>query len=185
MSEGLSRVNQQACPAERSGGRPLSSRRLVLASGCAAMLAGCQVYGGEAAPPADVPPAGADGGTGNGGAPPGVAPSGAPSATAGAPAGAGGKPALAKVSDIPVGGGKVFADQKVVVTQPSAGVIKAFSAVCTHQGCLVTGVEAGNIVCPCHGSAFKLADGSVAAGPAKRALPTVAVNISDGAIRLG
>ncbi len=107
----------------------------------------------------------------------------APASPPGEPGGGG--PALARLTDIPVGGGRVFPDRKVVVTQPAAGVIKAFSAVCTHQGCLVTGVEDGNIVCPCHGSAFKLADGSVAAGPAKQALPTVAVTVSGDTVTLG
>jgi Rieske Fe-S protein len=78
----------------------------------------------------------------------------------------------------------VLADKKVVLTQPSAGVIKAFSAVCTHQGCLVDGVSGGTINCPCHGSSFKVADGSVAAGPAKRSLPSVSVTVVDGAIKL-
>ena len=58
--------------------------------------------------------------------------------------------AIAK-ADIPVGGGKVFDALKVVVTQPTAGDYKAFSAVCTHQGCTVNGVSNGVITCPCHG----------------------------------
>jgi Rieske Fe-S protein len=151
----------------------MTSRRLVLAGGCAAMLAGCQTYGEVAQAP--VP---------DGGATTLAAPSTLDSEAPGAPNLDGGT-ALAKLTDIPVGGGKVFTDKKVVITQPSPGVIKAFSAVCTHQGCLVTGVEDGTIVCPCHGSAFKLADGSVAAGPAKRALPGVAVTVTDGTIKLG
>ena len=40
-------------------------------------------------------------------------------------------------AEIPVGGGKVFEALKVVVTQPTAGDFKAFSAVCTHQACTV------------------------------------------------
>jgi Rieske Fe-S protein len=75
-----------------------------------------------------------------------------------------------KAADIPVGGGKIFADQKIVVTQPTAGKFMAFSAVCSHAGCLVTSVENGTIVCPCHGSEFKIADGSVARGPATTGL---------------
>lgn len=135
----------------------MTSRRIVLAGGCAAMLTGCQVYGETAAqepPPAAPQPA------------------------------AGGDSPLAELSDIPVGGGKIFADQKVVVTQPSAGEIRAFSAVCTHQGCLVTSVADGTIVCPCHGSAFRVSDGTVAAGPAKRELPPVRLAVSGDEIRL-
>ena len=55
---------------------------------------------------------------------------------------------------------------QVVVTQPSEGVFTGFSAICTHQGCLVTSVADGVIDCPCHGSAFSISDGAVLSGPA-------------------
>jgi Rieske Fe-S protein len=93
--------------------------------------------------------------------------------------------ALAAVADIPVGGGKVFANEKVVVTQPTAGDIKAFSAVCTHQGCTVAQVADGLIACRCHGSRFKAADGSVANGPATKPLAAAKVTVADGKITLG
>jgi Rieske Fe-S protein len=82
-----------------------------------------------------------------------------------------------KTSDIPVGGGKIFADDKLVVTQPTAGDFKAFSAVCTHAGCVVAKVADGTIDCPCHGSKYSIEDGSVEDGPAPKPLPekTVAV----------
>lgn len=92
--------------------------------------------------------------------------------------------ALARTADIPVGGGTVFKDEKVVVTQPVAGEFKAFSAVCTHQGCTVAKVENGTIDCPCHGSKYRIADGSVAAGPAPRALPAEEIDVSAGTITL-
>jgi Rieske Fe-S protein len=87
-------------------------------------------------------------------------------------------PATVKAGDVPVGGGTVVADQQVVVTQPAEGTYKAFSAVCTHQGCLVTKVENSTITCSCHNSTFSAADGSVMSGPANRALAarTVSVN---------
>ncbi len=68
---------------------------------------------------------------------------------------------LGKVADIPVGGGKIFEAARTVVTQPTAGAFKAFSAVCTHMGCLVTKVADGKIDCPCHGSQFSITDGAV------------------------
>jgi nitrite reductase/ring-hydroxylating ferredoxin subunit len=86
------------------------------------------------------------------------------SATGGENAGAGG--ALAATADIPEGGGKVFADQKIVVTQPTAGEFKAFSAVCTHQGCAVKDVSDGVINCPCHNSKFSITDGGDSIKPA-------------------
>ena len=120
---------------------------------------------------------------------------GAATATAPAPAPAAPAPAapsaatsggatLAAASSIPVGGGTVFADKDVVVTQPTAGEYKAFSATCTHQGCKVKSVADGVIVCPCHGSKFAIADGSVASGPAKSPLPAKSVTEEGGSIVL-
>jgi Rieske Fe-S protein len=81
-------------------------------------------------------------------------------------------------SSVPVGGGVVIQTGPVVVTQPQAGQFKAFSAICTHQGCTVAGVQDGVIVCPCHGSTFSISDGSVQGGPAPSALPAVKVTVS-------
>ncbi|MEU9919746.1 MULTISPECIES: Rieske (2Fe-2S) protein [Streptomyces] len=92
--------------------------------------------------------------------------------------------ALAKTADIPEGGGKIFKDQGVVVTQPSAGTYKAFSAKCTHQGCAVGSVADGVIVCPCHNSHFSVADGSVKQGPATAPLPEQKISVSGDEIKL-
>ncbi|MBY8344716.1 Rieske (2Fe-2S) protein [Streptomyces spinosirectus] len=91
---------------------------------------------------------------------------------------------LAKTSDIPVGGGKIFKDEKVVVTQPKKGEFKAFSAICTHQGCTVSAVADGTINCPCHGSKYKVADGSVARGPAPKPLAEQQIKVKGNSISL-
>lgn len=135
----------------------------MIVGGCTAMLAGgCQVYGGQQpAPPAPVPaPA-----TGGSGAP-------------------GDNQALTNLAEIPVGGGKFFDEQKVVVTQPTAGVARVFSTVCTHQGCNVNRIGDGILECPCHGSKFRIDDGSVAGGPAPSPLPQRAFTEKDGSITL-
>ncbi|MBN6055441.1 Rieske (2Fe-2S) protein [Nonomuraea sp. RK-328] len=107
--------------------------------------------------------------------------SGAPSAeSTGSSAGG----ALGKTGDIPVGGGAVFKEQKIVVVQPAAGQFKAFSAVCTHKGCLVSKVADGLIDCPCHGSKFKIEDGAVADGPAEQPLPEKQIKVEGDQITL-
>ncbi|MGK5551374.1 Rieske (2Fe-2S) protein [Actinomadura kijaniata] len=89
---------------------------------------------------------------------------------------------IAKTADIPVGGGRVYADTKLVVTQPTQGQFKAFSATCTHSGCLCNRVNDGVIECPCHGSHFKVTDGSVAQGPANRGLLEYPVQVKGDGI---
>ena len=92
---------------------------------------------------------------------------------------------IAKVSDVPVGGGVVLADQQVVLTQPEAGTIRGFSAVCTHRGCTVANVSDGTINCECHGSQFDVSDGEVRRGPATRPLPAKQVRVEGDDIFLG
>lgn len=92
--------------------------------------------------------------------------------------------ALARTADIPEGGGKVFADQGVVVTQPKAGEFKAFSSNCTHQSCTVSRVADGTIHCPCHGSKFDASTGAVAHGPATRPLPARKITVTGDSITL-
>ena len=72
-----------------------------------------------------------------------------------------GEPNVIKVTDIPVGGGKIYDEQRLVVTQPTAGTFKAFDSLCTHMGCVVTSIFAGKINCPCHQSQYSVVDGSV------------------------
>jgi Rieske Fe-S protein len=160
-------------------GIPDPSRRTVLAStglacagaACATVLAGCSTYnsnngiGGSQATQASSSSA---------------APAGqGASASQG---GAAGPAALAQTSDVPVGGGKILSDKKIVITQPKAGSFDAFSAVCTHQGCIVGDVSGGTINCPCHGSKFSIANGSVVQGPATSPLPPVSIKVQGTSI---
>ena len=85
---------------------------------------------------------------------------------------------LAAVDDIPDGGGIVLADDKLVLTR-DGDTVRCFSAVCTHQGCLVGGVRDGRIQCPCHGSAFDAATGAVVQGPAEDPLEAEEIEVTD------
>jgi Rieske Fe-S protein len=148
-------------------------RRTVLAAACgtcAAAVAGCATYapGAPAAAPVAAAPA----------APAAPAPDAGPApngltAVAGIP-----------VADLPVGGGTVFADRDLVVTRPSETEVRAFSATCTHQGCAVGSVAGGEIVCPCHGSAFSVEDGRPLAGPATEPLAERNVTVRDGVVEI-
>jgi Rieske Fe-S protein len=151
-----------------------SSRRAVLAgacAACAATLAGCARYG-----------------TSNGlaGSPAGAPAYGPPSASTGSAgtgsAGGSASNVLATTAEIPVGGGKVLTAQKIVVTQPQAGSFHAFTAICTHQGCIVNAVSGGTINCPCHGSEYSIVTGSVVRGPAPLPLAAVSIKVQGTSI---
>ena len=161
----------------------VSSRRTLLActgAACAAVLAGCARGSSSSGGMAASQPA-----QGNSAAVPAEwasrAAAGLDQAILGQPA-SGQPPSLALTSDVPVGGGKILADKKIVITQPRAGSFEAFAAVCTHQGCTVSGVSGGTINCPCHGSKFSITNGSVVTGPAASSLAPVGIKVQGTSI---
>lgn len=91
---------------------------------------------------------------------------------------------LVATDDVPVGGGVILSDAKVVVTQPAEGEFKAFSAVCTHAQCVVSSIDS-SILCACHGSRYALENGAVLAGPATAPLPAVDVAVRDDQVIRG
>jgi Rieske Fe-S protein len=164
-----------------------ASRRGVLAgvgiAGLAGTVSACGLLGSSSSA----------GGSGYGGAPAGGGSAAAPAESNAAAGGTGatgagggaGANVLATTSEIPVGGGKIFASDKIVVTQPTAGTFKGFSAICTHMQCTVDQVANGTIDCPCHGSQFSIKDGSVVGGPAPSPLAAAPISVSGTNITLG
>ena len=149
-----------------SQGRQLLPNRRALLAGagitCAAMLAGCAMSDANGGPTP------ATNGT-------------ATSAGGSAPAAG----ALAAASQVPDGGGKIIDGKNIVITQPHSGLFKAFSAICTHEGCIVSSVSNGTINCPCHGSKFSIKDGSVVNGPATTPLGAIAIKVEGTSIFQG
>lgn len=88
---------------------------------------------------------------------------------------------LGATSEVPIGSGRIYDEQEVVVTQPSEGDFRAFTATCTHQGCAVSDVTE-TIDCVCHGSKFSIEDGSVVQGPASEPLGEVDITVDGGSI---
>lgn len=156
--------------------KPLARRTVLVtggALGAAAALAAC---GGSADS--------ADSSTSSGAPEP---TSGAPETSA-APESSSAQPAgevLGPVDQVVVGSGVVYDGPKVVVTQPTQGDVRGFTAVCPHQGCLVSEVTNNEILCPCHGSLFSAEDGAVLVGPATTGLAPVDVSVVDDQVVLG
>ena len=109
---------------------------------------------------------------------------GTSSGSSGAGGSSGSSSALGTTSEIPVGGGKIFTAEKVVVTQPTKGEFKGFSAICTHMGCTVDKIADGTIDCPCHGSKYSIKDAHVVHGPAPKPLPAKNIKVANGKITL-
>jgi Rieske Fe-S protein len=170
--ESMSETEDSAMP---QGGQQARSRRaLLIGAGftCAAALAGCTTYDANNGGLAGPAPTTGSAATSGSAAAPSAASTGAASGSA-APAAA----ALATTAEVPEGGGKIIDGKNIVITQPQAGSFKAFTAVCTHQGCIVNSVADGTIDCPCHGSKFSIKDGSVVNGPATSPLAPVAIKV--------
>ena len=90
-------------------------------------------------------------------------------------------------ADLPLNTGKTvrFGRYPALVLNTPDG-LRAYSAVCTHFGCLVKwDAGLGQIACPCHEGYFNPLDGSVISGPPPSPLESIPVRILDGEIYVG
>jgi len=105
-----------------------------------------------------------------------------------AAAGEGGRVQVGTTADFPVGQGKVVPvnDKAVIVVNTAQGGIKAFSAICTHLGCIVEWDQARQfILCPCHDGRFNAVNGAVISGPPPAPLPQLVLVVEDDAVYVG
>ena len=146
------------------------TRRTILTVGSLGAFGGALVLAGCAA---DVPPdAGSEAPTPDETQDPSVEPSAAPDAPAVGDD-------IAALADVPVGGSidATINGEAALISQPTAGQVVAFSAICTHQQCVVAAAGT-EFHCPCHGSIYDAATGEVVTGPAINPLPEIAVAVS-------
>ncbi len=92
---------------------------------------------------------------------------------------------LGAAADVPVGGAKLYRERKLIVSCPAEGRYVAFSAQCTHAGCVLDKIVEGEGNCPCHGSRFDVTTGKVLRGPATDPLPEVPVKVEAGKLVAG
>jgi cytochrome b6-f complex iron-sulfur subunit len=90
------------------------------------------------------------------------------------------------LSRLPVKGtaSVTVAGKGYLLYRPDEATVLAYTSVCTHQGCKV-GTGSGEVFkCPCHGSEFKKADGTVAQGPAAKALTRFPATIEGAKVKI-
>jgi cytochrome b6-f complex iron-sulfur subunit len=68
-----------------------------------------------------------------------------------------------------------------LVARTATDTFTAMTAICTHEGCTVTGFASSRFVCPCHGSQFNTS-GGVVNGPASSPLQQFATTFAGGAL---
>mgnify|MGYP000196685298 CR=1 FL=1 len=87
---------------------------------------------------------------------------------------------LGSTAEVMIGSGtKFMVDESltILVTQPREGVFRAFSAKCTHAGCIVNGIRDDQIACGCHGARFSPDTGEPVAGPANSPLGKIQLEV--------
>jgi cytochrome b6-f complex iron-sulfur subunit len=68
-----------------------------------------------------------------------------------------------------------------LVARTGQNTFTALTAVCTHEGCIVSTFQTQTFECPCHGSQYNTS-GSVLRGPATRALTQFSTNFTNNVL---
>jgi cytochrome b6-f complex iron-sulfur subunit len=105
-----------------------------------------------------------------------------------ASAGGSGRVQVGTTADFPAGQGKVVPvnDKPVIVVNTAQGGLKAFSAICTHLGCIVEWDQSRQfILCPCHDGRFNAVNGTVISGPPPAPLPPLALTVEGDGVYVG
>ena len=94
---------------------------------------------------------------------------------------------IASVDQIPIGGALTFvypeAHDTCVLVRSDEKTFSAFSQKCTHLSCaVVPQPDKGRFHCPCHEGSFDLATGAPIAGPPRRPLPRISLEVRGGVI---
>jgi nitrite reductase/ring-hydroxylating ferredoxin subunit len=95
--------------------------------------------------------------------------------------------ALGPINELQVGAARTFhyptdADPAMLL-RPDAETLLAYSSQCTHLQCpVLPEMEENRLHCPCHAGYFDLRTGKPTAGPPRRALPRIKLEVRDGII---
>jgi len=95
---------------------------------------------------------------------------------------------VGNVNDFPLNSGKVVAvaGKPIIIVNTPAGGLKAFSAICTHLGCVVFWHPERQVIhSPCHDGLFHPVTGNVISGPPPRPLPPYELAVKDGKVYVG
>ena len=92
---------------------------------------------------------------------------------------------IGRADDVPVGGSMVFnypgANDNCIVVRLGHRLYFAYDQKCTHLSCaVVPDIAHGRFHCPCHNGMFDLRTGAPTAGPPRRPLERILLEIRDG-----
>lgn len=94
---------------------------------------------------------------------------------------------IARIDQVPVGTAHSFsypeARDPCLLLRPDETTLVAYNQQCTHLSCaVVPSMDRGCLDCPCHHGLFDLATGRVLAGPPRRPLTRITLEVRDGVV---